>query len=153
MTGTRPDQTGSDRELSSDLGELARVTRQDVPIMYTDVAFDVDAIQAGWPEFEAKFDSLRGRRMMAVVFPEQGVYRLATAMRDDDDPDALGLEMGALPGGEYLRLILVDEPQRVYRNIGPAFDELHYLGDRDAARPSIEVYARSGEVHCLLPVR
>lgn len=148
MTGTEQGQT-----LNSEPGKIARVTREDVPIMYTDVAFDVEAIQAGWPEFEAKFDSLRGRKMMAVVFPEAGIYRLATAMRDDDDPDALGLEVGALPGGEYLRLSLVDEPPRVYQDIGPAFDELHYLGDRDPTRPSIELYVRHGEVDCLLPVR
>jgi hypothetical protein len=148
MTGT---QEG--RQLTSALGAVARVTRQDVPIMYTDVTFDVEAIQAGWPEFEARFDSLRGRRMMAVVFPEQGIYRLATALRDDDDPDALGLQMGALPGGEYLRLHLVAEPPQVYQDIGPAFDELHYLGEHDPSRPSIEVYVRHGEVDCLLPVR
>ena len=148
MTGTEQGQT-----LNSVPGKIARVTREDVPIMYTDVAFDVEAIQAGWPEFEAKFDSLRGRKMMAVVFPEAGIYRLATAMRDDDDPDALGLEVGALPGGEYLRLSLVDEPPRVYRNIGPAFDELTRLGEYDASRPSIEVYLSHVEVHCLFPVR
>jgi hypothetical protein len=148
MTGTREGHA-----LTSTLGKVSRVRRPDVPIMYTDVAFDVEAIQAGWPEFEARFDSLRGRKMMAVVFAEQGIYRLATAMRDEDDPDALGLEMGALPGGDYLRLHLEDDPRRVYQNIGPAFDDLHFLGEHDPSRPSIELYVQHGEVDCLLPVR
>ncbi|HET9500631.1 MAG TPA: hypothetical protein VFO98_10245 [Marmoricola sp.] len=148
MTGS-----GAEPQLTSRLGTVSRVRRQDVAIMYTDVAFEVEAIQAGWPEFEAKFDSLRGRRLMAVVFPEQGIYRLATAMRDDDDPDSLGLDMGALPGGPYLLLHLEGRPQDVYRNIGPAFEELHFLGDHDASRPSIELYVGQGEVDCLLPVR
>ena len=73
--------------------------------------------------------------MMAVVFPEQGIYRLATAMRDEDDPDALGLDMGALPGGAYLRLALVGEAPRVYRDIGPAFDALHGLGSTTPPGP------------------
>ena len=124
MTGTREGHA-----LTSRLGKVSRVRRPDVPIMYTDVAFDVEAIQAGWPEFEARFDSLRGRKMMAVVFAEQGIYRLATAMRDEDDP------------------------RRVYQNIGPAFDDLHFLGEHDPSRPSIELYVRHGEVDCLLPVR
>ena len=142
-----------EQALGSVLREVARVARPDVPIMYRDVAFDVEAIQAGWPDFETRFDSRRGRRMMAVVYPEDAVYRLATAMRDDDDPDALGLEMGALPGGAYLQLRLVGEPPRVYRDIGPAFDELHYMGEHDPSRPSIEIYVAHGEVECLLPVR
>jgi len=146
MTGTRTEH------LTSALGAVTRVARDDLPIMYLDVAFDVEAIQAGWPAFESRFTSLRGRKMMAVVFPEQGIYRLATAMRDEDDPDALGLDMGALPGGAYLRLALVGEAPRVYRDIGPAFDALHGLGEYDASRPSIELYRRHGEVDCLMPI-
>ena len=141
-----------EHELTSVLGEVARVSRHDVPIVYLDVAFDVEAIQAGWPELEARFDSMRGRKTMAVVYPEDAVYRLAATMRDDDDPDALGLKMGALPGGPYLRLRLVGEPPQVYRDIGPAFDELHFMGDYDPSRPSIELYVEHGHVDCLLPV-
>lgn len=147
MTGTREER------FASRLGTVTRVAREDVPIMYLDVAFDVEAIQAGWPDLESRLGSLRGRRMMAVVFPERGIYRLATAMRDEDDPDALRLAMGALPGGPYLQLVLAGEAPGVYRDIGPAFDLLHGLGDYDRSRPSVEVYRSHGEVECLLPVR
>lgn len=146
MAGTR------EEHFTSAFGTVAQVVREDVPIMYLDVDFDVEAIQAGWPDFESRFGSMRGRRTMAVVFPERGVYRLATSMRDEDDPDVLGLSMGALPGGRYLQLTLVGEAPRVYRDIGPAFDVLHGLGDYDGARPSVEVYRGRGEVECLLPV-
>ena len=93
MTGTQTERP------TSRLGSVSALVRDDLPIMYLDVAFDIEAIQAGWPEFESRFTSMRGRRMMAVVFPERAVYRLATLMRDEDDPDALGLNMGFLPGG------------------------------------------------------
>jgi hypothetical protein len=76
MTGTQLEQ------LTSGLGAVAALVREDAPIMYLDVAFDVEAIQAGWPEFESRFTSLRGRKMMAVVLPEKEIYRLATVMRD-----------------------------------------------------------------------
>lgn len=146
MTGTGTEQ------LTSGLGAVTVRTREDLPIMYLDVAFDVDEIQAGWPDFESRFTSLRGRRMMAVVFPERAIYRLATLMRDEDDPDALGLSMGVLPGGPYLQLSLEGDTRAVHRNIGPAFEELRGLGEYDAARPCVEVYLSPRAVDCLLPV-
>ncbi len=136
----------------SSLGAVTALVRDDVPIMYLDVAFDVESIQAGWPEFESRFTSLRGRKMIAVVFPEQEIYRLATVMRDEDDPDALGLDMGVLPGGPYLQLSLEGDARSVHRNIGPAFEELRGLGEVDPGRPYVEVYKSSREVDCLLPV-
>lgn len=147
MPGTRDDQ------VAGSPGRVDRVHREDAPIMYLDVDFDVEAIQAGWPDFESRFTTLRGRRMMAVVFPERGIYRLATVMRDEDDPDALGLSMGALPGGSYLRITLTGETAQVHHRIGPAFDELHQLGSYDPGRPCIEVYESPHQVVCLLPVK
>jgi hypothetical protein len=146
MTGTQEER------LTSGLGSVTTLVRRDEPIMYTDVAFDVEAIQAGWPDFESRFTSLRGRTMMAVVYPERLVYRLATVMRDEDDPDALALQMGVLPGGAYLRLTLEGAARSVHRDIGPAFEELRGMGEYDAARPCIEVYRSHRHVECLLPV-
>lgn len=138
--------------LTSALGAVDALERADLPIMYLDVDFDVEAIQAGWPAFESRFTSLRGRTMMAVVYPEREIYRLATVMRDEDDPDALDLNMGVLPGGPYLQLALRDDARSVHRDIGPAFEELRGLGEYDATRPCIEVYQSPLEVDCLLPL-
>ena len=146
MTGTGTDQP------TSALGVVSALMREDAPIMYLDVAFDVEAIQAGWPRFESRFTTLRGRRLMAVVFAEQKIYRLATLMRDEDDPDSLGLRMGVLPGGPYLQLSLEGDERRVHRDIGPAFEELRGLGEPDPSRPYIEVYRSPRQVDCLLPV-
>ena len=146
MTGTQEER------LTEGLGSVTTLERRDVPIMYTDVAFDVEAIQAGWPDFESRFTSLRGRTMMAVVYPERLVYRLATVMRDEDDPDALGLQMGVLPGGVYLRLTLEGDARSVHRDIGPAFEELRGRGEQDPTRPCIEIYRSHRQVECLLPV-
>jgi hypothetical protein len=146
MTGTQTER------LTSGLGAVSALVREDTPIMYLDVAFDVDAIQAGWPEFESRFTSLRGRKLMALVFPERAVYRLATLMRDEDDPDALGLSMGVLPGGPYLQLSLQGDSRVVHRNIGLAFEDLRALGEYDTTRPCVEVYLSPQTVDCLLPV-
>lgn len=146
MTGTQVER------LTSGLGAVDALVREDVPIMCLDVDFEVEAIGAGWPTFEARFSSLRGRTMMAVVYPEREVYRLTTLMRAEDDPDSLRLDMGVLPGGPYLRLSLRDETRRVHRDIGPAFEELRGFGEYDAARPCIELYQSPQAVDCLLPV-
>jgi hypothetical protein len=145
MTGTRAPHPVSRWAVTA-------LVREDAPIMFLDVTFDVEAIQAGWPEFESRFTSLRGRRMMAVVLPERRIYRLATPMRDEDDPDASGLRMGVLPGGPYLQISLEGDVRGVHRDIGPAFDELRGLGEYDPTRPCIEVYRSPREVDCLLPV-
>lgn len=149
MTGTRAEEA---HELTSALGDVTALTREDVAIVYLDVATDVESIQAGWPEFESRFPSLRGRSLMAAVYPERGVYRLATVMRGDDDPDSLGLRMGLLPGGPYLRLSLEGETLHVHREIGPAFDELHGMAAHDPSRPCLEVYLAPTRVDCFLPV-
>jgi hypothetical protein len=59
-------------------------------------------------------------------------------VRDGDDPQALGLEVGVLPGGDYLRGRLVGEPPAVYERIGPGMAELERLADRDPSRPLVE---------------
>jgi hypothetical protein len=146
MRGTKTEQP------TSVLGTVTALVREDVPIMFLDVALDIEAIQAGWPEFESRFTSLRGRRMMALVLPEQGIYRLATLMRDEDDPDALGLSMGLLAGGPYLQLSLEGDARSVHRDIGPAFEELRGLGEPDPARPYVEIYRSPHQVDCLVPV-
>lgn len=146
MTGTQIDPP------TSSLGRVEALHLADLPIMYLDVAFDVDAIAAGWPEFESRFPTRRGRRMVAVVFPERQIYRLATPMRDEDDPDLVGLRMGVLPGGPYLELTLSGDARSVHGGIGPAFEELRGLGRYDPTRPCVEVYRSPCEVGCQLPV-
>ena len=149
MTGTR---AGAAEPMSSAFGPVRAMTRQDEAIVYLDVDCEVAAIQAGWPEFESRFTSLRGRVMMAAVFPERGVYRLSTLMRSDDDPDALGLRMGLLPGGPCLQLSLRGDALGVHRDIGPAFEELQGMGARDPGRPCLEIYLSPDEVEVYLPV-
>jgi hypothetical protein len=63
-----------------------------------------------------------------------------------DDPQALGLEVGVHPGGDYLRGRLVGEPPAVYEQIGPGRSELERLADRDPGRPLVEFYRRRDQV-------
>ena len=95
---------------------------------------------------------LRGRKFFGAFYPATGEYRACVQVRDGDDPDALGLESGRLPGGRYLRTRLRGEPPQVYERIGPTFAALVKMTRPDETRPSIELYRRRDEIDLLLPV-
>ncbi len=77
---------------------------------------------------------------------------MCVQVREGDDPAALGLESGMLPGGRYLRARLRGEPPEVYERIGPTFEALVKTAHPDATRPSIEFYRHRNEIDLLLPV-
>lgn len=134
-----------------DLGRIDVVTLDERPALSRDVADDLAAVQAAWPDFEGAFDSLQGRSMMGLVY--DGVYRMSTVRLDRDSDNPLALEETVIPGGDYLRLRLRGTAPAVYEQIGEAFEVLFDRADHDADRPHIEYYRREGEVDCLVPVR
>jgi hypothetical protein len=100
-----------------------RIQRGDVTVMQQTTADDLAHIQAMWPSFE-QLVGLRGRKMYALMDTAQNSYTVATPVRDGDDPDRLGLQVGTLPGGWYLRGRIVGEPPRVYKHIADGMSEL-----------------------------
>jgi len=105
-----------------------------------------------WAELEAVV-GLRGRKFFGTFQPSTGEYRVCVQLRDGDDPEALGLKVGTLPDGRYLRLRLEGEPPAVYERIAPSFEALVKQADPDPDRPSIEFYRRRDVIDLLLPVR
>ena len=89
---------------------------------------------------------------MGRLIPSAREYRVCVQVRAGDDPDALGLEAGTLPGGRYLRSRLRGEPPEVYERIGPTFAALVKAARPDETRPSIEFYRHRDEIDLLLPV-
>lgn len=112
---------------------------------------DVDHIRPLWSWFEGRVGLLR-RRMYAVVDPACGTYTVCTPVRTDDDPEALELETGVLPGGAYLRGRLIGEPPALYEAIGDAMAELETYRPRDPVRPLIEFYRRHDQIELWVPV-
>ena len=111
-------------EIESRLGRISRVTREELVVLSRDAPLDLTTVQAAWPDFEAILGSLKGRKMMGVIFNRDDVYRLATSKLDDDGAAGYGLEETVVPGGDYLRLRLHGDPPEIYARIGAAFDEL-----------------------------
>lgn len=127
------------------------VDREPVPVVQATCADELGEIQRLWPWFE-ELVGLRGRRMYAVADEAAATYTTCTPVRPDDDPAALGLEVGTLPGGRFRRGRLSGEPPEVYGHIGPGFEELAALGDVDPSRPLVEFYRRRDQVELWLPV-
>ena len=134
------------------LGRIDVITLEDLPALSRDAPLDLPIIQAGWPDFEHGFDSLRGRRMMGLVYGGSNIYRMCSTRLDRDADNPLDLDETTIPGGSYLRLRLRGEAPAVYGQIGEAFDVLFAHAEHDSTRPQIESYRREGEIDCLVPI-
>jgi hypothetical protein len=128
------------------------VDRNDVSVMLRWVQDEVPAIRQAWSEVERALGSLRGRKFYGAFDPDRKQYAVCVALREGDDPSALGLEAGSLPGGKYARVRLKGEPPAVYDLIPPTMERLAARRDRDPHRPQLEFYRRRDEIDLLMPV-
>jgi len=127
------------------------VERPTIDVMFLRTEAEPDEMQQSWERLEAVVGT-RSRKFFGAFDPSTREYRVCVQARDGDDPAALGLESGTLPGGRYLRARLLGEPPEVYERIGPTFAELVKEAHPDEARPSIEFYRRRDEIDLLLPI-
>lgn len=134
-----------------ELGLIDFVTHEALSSLSRDVPLELEAIQSAWPEFEHALDSLRGRRMMGLIYPASNIYRMSSTRLDRDRDNPLELNETIVPGGDYLRLRLRGKAPAVYEQIADAFSVLFELAVHDPSRPHIESYRREGEIDCLVP--
>ena len=127
------------------------VTRDPMAVMLATCADELPEIQRLWPWFE-ELVGLRGRKMYGAAYVAAGTYLTGTPIRHDDDPDALGLQVGELPGGTFRRGRLRGEPPDLYAAIGPGVRELEAAGLADRTRPVIEFYRRRDEIELWVPI-
>jgi hypothetical protein len=128
--------------------EAVVVERDAVAVMFKRVADEAAEIGRGISDVESVVGSLRGRKCYGAF--ADGEYRVCVQMREGDDPEAIGLEVGELPGGRYARVRL--KGSEISDLIGPTFDRLAERPDRDPSRPGIEFYRRHDVVDLLLPI-
>lgn len=127
------------------------IHRTPLEVMQATCADDLADIQELWPWFEERV-GLRGRKMYAAADLLTNTYTTCTPLREGDDPAGLGLEVGELPGGTFLRGRLRGAAPEVYTSIGPGFDELESAQDVDRSRPLVEYYRRVDDIELWLPV-
>jgi len=131
------------------------VERSEVPIMRVRADMSGGGPAEAMHRLESKLPSLKGRRFYGVFrLLENGeeyfacVERIAT-----DDPAAMGLETGSIPGGLYARRKLLGWQQIIASGKLPEYGRdfvRHYEIDR--SRPELEYYRSMLELHLLVPV-
>ncbi len=124
------------------------VSREEVAVLFVEAEGGPAGASAAFARLEMALGGPRGRRFYGWLL--DGRYRACALRKDADDPAALGLSEGTLPGGRFARA----------RHEGP-FDRIHetfaaltseHPKDVDASRADVEEYRREGEVYALLPV-
>jgi hypothetical protein len=134
------------------MAPFVRVEREDIPVMFMRAREDASpAIQDAWARFE-EMVGLKGRKFFGAFYEEGSEYRVCTQLKDGDQPEALGLEAGTLPGGAYLRARLQGEPPGIYSQIVPTLEKMTKQTAADASRPTIEYYRSRDVIELLLPI-
>jgi hypothetical protein len=129
------------------------VEREETQVMFRRTTDAQEEITRTWAEVENAVGSLKGRKFYGAFDVTTQEYWVCVQVREGDDPEALGLEEGTLPGGRYARQRLEGDPPAVYGLIKPTFDRLaEGRSDEDTSRPSIEFYRRHDLIDLLLPI-
>jgi hypothetical protein len=130
---------------------MNEVQREPVEVMFIRTADDPAEFGPAFQRLE-KLVGTRGRKFFGAFYTREKEYWACVQLQEADDPSALGLERGTLPGGRYLRERLTGEPPALYERIGPTFEEMLKQASSDEIRPGIEFYRRHDEIDLLLPV-
>lgn len=125
--------------------------REDTAVLTRTTTDDPAEMQRTWADFEERV-GLAGRKMYGLMDKHNGLYTVCTPLRAGDDPERLGTELGTLPGGWYLRGRLEAEPPGLYDLIGPGFDALRLLAERDTTRREVEFYRRRDQIEVWMPI-
>ncbi len=122
---------------------------KNVKVMYV-TADSMEKIKDAFNKLEAAMPSMKGRKFYGTFY--KGVYKACAAVRDDDDPSAIGLPTETIPGGKYVSGKM-DNWQEQIGNIGNWFMDMTKKVNWDESRPSIEFYRSMTELIMYLPVK
>ena len=105
---------------------------------------------------ESKLPSIRGRKFFGAfrILPEGEEYFACVEKAASDDPSAMELEEGQIPGGLYIRRKVFEWSKVIADGSLPSVSKdmiRHY--DVDKTRPELEYYRSMTELHILIPVR
>jgi hypothetical protein len=127
---------------------------KEIPVMYLETHDLSNEIPKTFDDLESRLDTLRGRKFYGTFNDIDEIYQACVAIKEGDDPHALGLKVGVIAGGLYARAKLTYWVENV-KLIAEKFDQLaeEYKDRIDTTRPSVEYYRSHDEVICLLPIK
>jgi hypothetical protein len=106
-------------------------------------------------KLESRLPSIKGRRFYGAfrVLPEGEEYYACVERVASDDPVAMRLDEGRIPGGLYIRRKVLEWSKVIAEGKLPSVSHdmvRHYEVDR--SRPELEYYRSMTELHILIPV-
>lgn len=107
-------------------------------------------------KLESRLSSIKGRRFYGAfrVLPEGEEYFACVERQSSDDPVAMELDAGEIPGGLYVRRKVFDWSRVIAAGKLPSiFKDMIRQYDVDKTRPELEYYRSRTELHILIPVR
>jgi hypothetical protein len=131
------------------------VDRQEVGVLRVRADMKGKGPKAAFDTLESKLPSLKGRRFYGTyrMLDDGEEYYACVEKLPTEDPAALGLEAGTIPGGRYVRRRVWDWESVVAAGKMKEVSEEFARGyDLDSGRPSIEFYRSMKELHILLPL-
>jgi hypothetical protein len=104
---------------------------------------------------ESKLPNLRGRHFYGTIriLPTGEEYCACVERVEGEDPAAMGLEGGSIPGGLYVRRKIFDWESVIAAGQLPSIGrEMVAAYPVDSSRPELEFYRSKSELHLLIPV-
>lgn len=143
-----------DKIIKTELGTIQEVVLEKMQLLYTEFSNDLESQKKTWPEFEARFPSLIGRKMYGLDYGEINLYRVCSLVRESDNGETFGLNQFELEEGTYMRLRLKFEPPELYEKIGPAFKLMigQYEESINWNLPFIEHYKAKNILDIMVPI-
>ena len=137
------------------------VELQEIPVMRVRADMKGKGPSAAFDLLESKLPSLKGRRFYGtfrMLANGEEEYYACVRMVDGDDPGAMQLESGLIPGGRYARRRVMGWERVIREGRLPALfgDFVKSLGpyvDNAGVRPSLEFYRSRDELLLLTPVK
>jgi hypothetical protein len=131
------------------------VTRTETSVLRVWADMQGGGPPAAFSALEAKLPTLKGRRFYGTFrgTPQGEEYFACVERLPSDDPSAMELETGSIPGGPYVRRKLQGSLDALIPELPRHFAEMAAAHAVDPDRPSVEFYRGERELHLLLPVR
>src|SRR3990172_993279 len=82
------------------------VTLEDIQVMCVRAEGGPEGAKQAFDKLESRRPALKGRKFYGTF--HAGEYRACVALRPEDDPSAIGLDVWVIPGGRYVRAKMGD---------------------------------------------
>jgi hypothetical protein len=132
------------------------VELNEIPVMRVRADMKGKGPPAAFDLLESKLPTLKGRKFYGTFreTPDGEEYFACVAQIETDDPRAMQLETGVIPGGLYARRKIQDWEKIVRAGQLPRlFQEMIQANVFDHTRPSVEFYRSQTELQLLVPVK